>query len=71
MTTAEDAAPLCFLVGATASGKKAVALELARTRPLELLALDSMKVWRGLDRGTDKLAPHRFALTGFVDPRQR
>lgn len=39
--------------------------------PVELLSLDSMKVYRGLDRGTDKLAPSRFALTSFVDPRAR
>ncbi|MBL8843833.1 MAG: tRNA (adenosine(37)-N6)-dimethylallyltransferase MiaA [Planctomycetes bacterium] len=72
MTTTDDStAPLCFLVGATASGKKAVALELARRLPFELLSLDSMKVYRGMDRGTDKQAPARFALTNLVEPTVR
>lgn len=70
-TTDADAAPLCFLVGATASGKKAVALELAQRLPFELLSLDSMKVYRGMDRGTDKQAPARFALTNLVEPTVR
>lgn len=70
-TTDTDAAPLCFLVGATASGKKAVALELAQRLPFELLSLDSMKVYRGMDRGTDKQAPARFALTNLVEPTVR
>ena len=70
-TSSEAAAPLCFLVGATASGKKAVALELAQRLPFELLSLDSVKVYRGMDRGSDKLAPARFALTDLVEPTVR
>ncbi len=75
-TTTEDRqgdhdAALCFLVGATASGKKAVALQLASRLPFELLSLDSMKVYRGMDRGTDKQAPARFALTNLVEPTER
>ncbi len=67
----DGAAPLLFLVGATASGKKRLALDLAGRLPVELLSLDSMKVYRGMDRGTDKLAPGRFALTNLVDPSER
>ena len=59
------------MVGCTASGKKRAALAAADALPVELLALDSMKVYRGLDRGTDKLSPARFALTSFVDPQAR
>jgi len=43
------------LVGPTASGKSALALEIARaTGDVELVSLDSMQVYRGLDIGTAK-----------------
>ncbi len=43
------------LVGATASGKSAVALALARRDPSwELVSIDSMQVYRGMDIGTAK-----------------
>ena len=43
------------LVGPTASGKSAVALALARRDPdLELVSVDSMQVYRGMDIGTAK-----------------
>jgi len=43
------------LVGPTASGKSAVALGLARRhRDLELVSVDSMQVYRGMDIGTAK-----------------
>ena len=43
------------LVGATASGKSALALELARRNPdLELVSVDAMQVYRGMDIGTAK-----------------
>jgi len=47
-------APLRVLVGGTASGKKAVAAELHRRHGVQLLSMDSMKVYRGMDIGTDK-----------------
>jgi tRNA dimethylallyltransferase len=65
------AGPLLFLVGATASGKKQAALAAADELPVELVALDSMKVYRGLDVGTDKLAAQRFALVDLVEPSER
>ncbi len=41
------------LVGATASGKSALALEVARQRPgTELVSVDSMAVYRSMDIGT-------------------
>ncbi len=43
-----------FLVGPTASGKTAVGLELARLMAAEIVSLDSMAVYRGLDIGTAK-----------------
>ena len=43
------------LVGPTASGKSALAVEVARRRPeVELVSVDSMQVYRGMDVGTAK-----------------
>jgi tRNA dimethylallyltransferase len=43
------------LVGTTASGKSALAFEVARRRPdVELVSVDSMCVYRGMDVGTAK-----------------
>lgn len=50
------------LVGATASGKSAVAFEIARRLPgVELVSVDSMQVYRGMDIGTDKPTPAQLA----------
>lgn len=56
-----------FLTGPTASGKSAVALELARRLDGEIISVDSMQVYRGLDIGTAKpgsadreLVPHHL-----------
>ena len=47
--------PHAVLVGATASGKSAVALAVARADPTwELVSVDSMQVYRGMDVGTAK-----------------
>ena len=43
-----------FLVGPTAVGKSAVALELARRIGGEIISADSMQVYRGMDIGTAK-----------------
>jgi tRNA dimethylallyltransferase len=46
------------LVGTTASGKSGLALEVARRRPgVELVSVDSMQVYRGMDIGTAKPSP--------------
>jgi len=42
------------IVGPTASGKSAVALEIARRVGGEILTVDSMQVYRGMDVGTAK-----------------
>jgi tRNA dimethylallyltransferase len=64
-----------FLVGPTASGKTAVALELAPIIPVEIISLDSMNVYRGMDVGTAKptlaqreRVPHH--LVDLVDPNE-
>ena len=45
-----------LLAGATAVGKSAVAIELARKLNGEIISVDSMQVYRGLDLGTAKPA---------------
>ena len=38
------------IIGATASGKSSLALEMARRRPgTELVSMDSMDLYRGID----------------------
>lgn len=65
------------LVGATASGKSALALALARRDPsIELVSVDSMQVYRGMDIGTAKpsaaeQAEMRHHLLDVVDPWER
>ena len=43
-----------FIVGPTAVGKSAVALELAERLGVEIISADSMQVYRGMDIGTAK-----------------
>ena len=68
------AGPHAALVGATATGKSAIALELARRDPSwELVTVDSMQVYRGMDIGTAKPAPAERAevphhLLDVADP---
>ncbi len=49
-----ESAPAIHLAGPTAAGKSAVALELARNLNGEIISVDSMQVYRGLDIGTAK-----------------
>ncbi len=46
-----------ILTAPTAAGKTALALELARQFPLEIVAADAFTVYRGLDIGTAKPTP--------------
>src|SRR3954464_7849652 len=46
-----------YLTGATASGKTALAVELAHRLGAEIISLDSMAVYRGMDIGTAKPSP--------------
>ena len=50
-----------FLAGPTAVGKSAVALELAEKIGGEIISVDSMQVYCGLDLGTAKPAPNERA----------
>lgn len=49
------ACPAVVIVGATASGKSDLAMSVARTVPgVEIVAVDAMQVYRGMDVGTAK-----------------
>jgi tRNA dimethylallyltransferase len=48
------AAEAVLLAGPTCAGKTALALELARRFPLEIVSVDSAQVYRGMDIGTSK-----------------
>ena len=43
-----------FIAGSTAVGKSSVAMEVAKARGGEIISVDSMQVYRGLDIGTAK-----------------
>ena len=70
--------PPLAVVGPTASGKTALSLELARReraagRPTELVSVDSMAVYRGMEVGTAAPSPEERGdvavhCTGVVDP---
>ena len=71
--------PVVALVGPTASGKSAVALVAAArptsAAPVELVSVDSMAVYRGMDIGTAKPTPAEQAaspyhLIDLVDPSE-
>ncbi|MBI2170499.1 MAG: tRNA (adenosine(37)-N6)-dimethylallyltransferase MiaA [Chloroflexi bacterium] len=50
------------IVGPTAVGKTALAGELARRLPVEVISVDSRQVYRGMDIGTAKATPQERAL---------
>ena len=65
------------LVGPTASGKSALAAALAQSRPgVEIVSVDSMQVYRGMDIGTAKPTPAERAavphhLIDIASPGER
>src|SRR5687768_9061867 len=64
---------LIAVIGPTASGKSALALELARRLGGEILSVDSMQVYKGMDVGTAKPTPEeqrqvRHHLIDVVGP---
>lgn len=67
--------PAIFLMGPTASGKTALAVELAQRFPVELISVDSALVYRDMNIGTAKpdaeilaRAPHH--LIDIIDPTE-
>jgi tRNA dimethylallyltransferase len=64
-----------FLMGPTASGKTALAIDMATQHNCEIISVDSALIYRGMDVGTAKptaqelaLAPHR--LIDILDPSE-
>ena len=76
----ESSTPLVAIVGATGTGKSALALDLAESlaaesRAAEIVNADAMQLYRGMDIGTAKLSvaqrrgiPHH--LLDVLDPRE-
>ena len=67
------AGPAIFLMGPTASGKTALAMQLVQQFPCDIISVDSALVYRHMDIGTAKpnaqeqaIAPHR--LIDICDP---
>ncbi len=66
---------LLFLVGQTSSGKGAVAVRLAEDIGAEIVSLDSMKVYRGMEIGTasppgERRGRVRYHMVGVADPSE-
>ena len=67
---------LIVVVGPTASGKTALAIELAQRLDAEIVSADSQQCYRGLDAGTAKPTPHeqslaRHHLLDVADPEEQ
>jgi len=67
--------PILVILGPTASGKSDVALSVARQAGAEILSVDSMQVYRGMDVGTAKPSPAERAevvhhLLDVVEPSE-
>lgn len=75
MNSAPSARDCWYLTGATAVGKTAVGLALAAQLDAEIVSLDSMAIYRGMDVGTAKPTPSEQAetphhLIDIVDPHE-
>jgi tRNA dimethylallyltransferase len=75
MTAVDVQPPVLCLMGPTASGKTALAVELVQRLPCSIISVDSALVYRGMDIGTAKpdaetlrRAPHR--LIDILDPAE-
>jgi len=71
----QDSLPVVLLMGPTASGKTDLAIELQQHLPLDIVSVDSVMVYRGMDIGSAKpdaktlaRAPHR--LIDIRDPAE-
>lgn len=66
--------PVLVVAGPTASGKTALAVELAKKYNGEVVSADSMQIYKGMDIGTAKpteeeMAGIRHHMIGVADPR--
>ncbi|MEW5700954.1 MAG: tRNA (adenosine(37)-N6)-dimethylallyltransferase MiaA [Candidatus Zixiibacteriota bacterium] len=65
--------PFLAIVGATGTGKNALAQEIATQSDATLISVDSRKIYRGMDIGTAKPSPEvqrrfEYAMIDRVDP---
>lgn len=75
MTQIDPARDCWFLTGATAVGKSTVGVALAKRIDAEIISLDSMAIYRGMDIGTAKPSDEQQAevphhLIDIVDPHE-
>ncbi len=68
-------AQVIFLMGATATGKSGLAVEIAKRFPVELISVDSALIYRGMNIGTAKpdaglLAETPHFLIDIIDPAE-
>lgn len=66
---------IIVIAGPTASGKSALAIELARRLKSEIISCDSMQIYKGMDIGTAKpskeeMAEIRHSMIDVVDPSE-
>ncbi|MDP1951613.1 MAG: tRNA (adenosine(37)-N6)-dimethylallyltransferase MiaA [Nitrosomonas sp.] len=71
-----DLPPAICIMGPTASGKSKLAMEMAKSFPVEIISVDSAQVYRHMDIGTAKpdaaaLATVPHHLINLIDPIQR
>lgn len=64
---------IIFLMGPTSSGKTDLAINLSKVLPCEIISVDSVSIYRGLDIGTAKPSPEILAkyphkLVDILDP---
>ncbi|HID45181.1 MAG TPA: tRNA (adenosine(37)-N6)-dimethylallyltransferase MiaA [Chromatiaceae bacterium] len=72
---AERSPSAIFVMGPTAAGKTELAVELARTLPVDVISVDSALVYRGMDIGTAKPEPELLqevphALVDICEPEE-
>jgi len=68
--------PILALVGPTASGKTALAIELARRLDTEIISADSMQFYKGMEIGTaaptrEEQARAKHHFVSFLDPGEQ
>ena len=69
----EEKLPLVTIMGPTGVGKTDLAISLFKTVPLEIISVDSVQVYKGMDIGTGKpskeiLGKYPHNLLSFIDP---
>lgn len=75
MTLLTKQPPVICLMGPTASGKTALAMQLCDQLPCDIVSVDSALVYRGMDIGTAKptaeeLAKYPHRLVDIIDPAE-